>query len=231
MRAMPRRFAEIACLLLLAVYLAGCKRSPSGSESQSAAARGSSDQFLSLMNAGKNYFDQGDVTNALATYKKAVAIVPHDIDVRLNLGNSYLLAGAAADAIREADEVLKLDPNSAAAYFIKGTAYLRVSNPEEAVKAFENSKKIDPGETATHFQLGVARMGLKQWDAAIAAFQEGLRTDPNHLHSAAHYLLGQSLLRAGRENEGQKELQLHQANVERGARATTFERSKYTQMR
>src|SRR5213596_1346376 len=216
---MPRHLAQSACLLLLVFCLAGCKRSPSGSSNQlpawpnsasdpSSVAVGSApgtrgwqlrrvDRFLSLMNAGKNYLDQGDATNALALYKKAEAIVPNDADVRLNLANCYWLWGAAVEAIREADEVLTLEPNSAAAYFVKGATSLRLSNPEEAAKALENAKKIDPGETATFFQLGRARMGLKQWEEAIAAFQEGIRLDPNHLHSAAHYLLAQALLSAG----------------------------------
>ncbi|MEK7685381.1 MAG: hypothetical protein AAB466_08165, partial [Verrucomicrobiota bacterium] len=75
---MPRRLAQSACLLLLVFCLAGCKRSPSGSSHQTAAPpKSPSDQFLSLMNAGKNYLDQGDATNALAIYKKAEAIVPN----------------------------------------------------------------------------------------------------------------------------------------------------------
>src|SRR5436190_5063496 len=225
---MLRRPAQSACLLLLAFCLAGCRRNPSA---QPDAAPNSA-QFLSLMNSGKNYLDQGDATNALAIYKKAEAIVPNNADVRLNLANCYLLGGAAVEAIREADEILKLEPNSAAAYFVKGSAYLRLSNPEEAAKALENSKKLDPGETATSFQLGMARMGLKQWDAAIVAFQEGLRIDPNHLHAAAHYLLAQALLNAGRQEEAQRELQLHQA-ASGGPRVTDapFERSKFTQAR
>src|SRR5438876_2041696 len=230
---MSRRLAQTACLLLMALCLVGCKRDSSGSSNQPVVAPNSpSDQFLSLMNAGKNYLDQGDATNALAIYKKAEAIVPNDADVRLNLANCYLLSGAAAEAIREADEVLKLEPNSAAAYFVKGSACLRLSNPEEAAKALENAKKIDPGETATFFQLGMARMGLKQWEEAIAAFKEGIGMDPNHLHSAAHYLLAQALLRAGRQDEAQQELQQHQANPGGPAvSAATFERSKYTQAR
>src|SRR3989449_4399275 len=229
-RPMLRRLVQSACLLLLAFCLEGCKRNPSA---QPDAAPNSA-QFLSLMNAGKNYLDQGDATNALAIYKKAEAIVPNNADVRLNLANCCLLGGAAAEAIQEADEVLKLEPNSAAAYFVKGSAYLRLSNSEEAAKALENAKKIDPGETATSFQLGMARMGLNQWDAAIAAFQEGIRMDPNHLHSAAHYLLAQAFLRAGREAEAQHELQMHQANIEGGGSAVTeatFARSRYTQAR
>ncbi|HUS11278.1 MAG TPA: FG-GAP-like repeat-containing protein [Pyrinomonadaceae bacterium] len=224
------RFAQIACLALLAFGLAACKRNPSASP----GAVGPSEQFLSLMNAGKNYLDQRDLTNALITYKKAAALVPNDSDVRMNLAITHLRFGAAEEAIREADELLKIDPNSAAAYFIKGSAYLRLSNVEEATKALENAKKIDPGETATFFQLGLARMGLKQWDAAIASFREGIGMDPNRIHAAPHYLLGQALLRAGRQEEANEELRLHQTTIDEGAggiNAATFERSKFTQPR
>ena len=228
---MTGRLVHSVCLLLFVFCLGGCKRSASDSSKQSAASGSPSDQFLSLMNAGKNYLDQGDATNALAIYKRAGAIVPNDADLHLNLANAYLIGGAAGEAIQEADEVLKLEPNSAAAYFVKGAAYLRLANAEEATKALENAKKIDPGEAATFFQLGRARMGLQQWDGAITAFQEGIRMNPNRLHSAAHYLLAQALLRAGRQEEAQKELQQHQANLEGGGprvNDATFERSKFT---
>jgi hypothetical protein len=211
--------------LLLLAFCIGCKRTDS--------SKSPSDQFLSLMNVGKNYLDQGDATNAITTYKKAQAIFPNDADLHLNLANSYLIGGAAEEAIRAADEVLKLEPNSAAAYFVKGSAWLRLSNAEEAAKALENSQKIDPGEKATFFQLGRARLELKQWDAAIAAFREGLRMDPNRLHAGPRYLLAQALIRAGRQEEANRELQLHQTDADGGGsiNAATFERSKFTQAR
>ncbi|HEV8542378.1 MAG TPA: FG-GAP-like repeat-containing protein, partial [Verrucomicrobiae bacterium] len=224
--------------MLLFFCLAACKRRESKSVEQPAnqleGQRNPSDEFLSLMNAGKNYLEQGDGTNALDIYKKAEAIVPHDADVHLNLANCYLLSGEATNAIREVDEVLKLDPNSPAAYFVKGSAWLRLSKPEEAVKALENAKKIDPGQTATLFQLGLARIGLKQWDEAITAFREGIALDPNHLQAPAHYLLAQALFRAGRQAEADKELKEHQSSVDAAGPsmgAVTFERSKYTHAR
>ncbi len=219
------RLVQSACLLL--VCLVGCKRGPSN------PSKSPADQFLSLMNVGKNYLDQGDATNAIATYKRAQAIFPNDADLHLNLANSYLAGGAPEQAIQAADHVLKLEPNSAAAYFVKGSAWLRLSNAEEAAKALENSQKIDPGERATFFQLGRARLDLKQWDAAIAAFREGLRMDPNRLHAGPRYLLAQALIRAGRHEEANRELQLHQAEAEGGGSvdAATFERSKFTQAR
>src|SRR5262249_3173727 len=235
LRFMAERIVLKTCLLLLAFGLAGCKGKPSDPADQSLAAPGSpSDQFLSLMNAGKNYLDQGNATNALAVFKKAESLVPNDADVRLNLANSCLMAGAAGEAIKEAEDVLKLEPNSVAAYFVKGSACLRLSNWEGAVIALENAKKIDPGEPATFFQLGRARMELKQWDEAIAAFKEGIAMDPTHLRRTAHYLLAQAYFRAGRQAEGQQELEQHQANLEGEGPAgssLTFERSKYTQAR
>jgi Flp pilus assembly protein TadD len=223
---MNRRVTQTIGLLLLLCCVAGCQRKSSSSSD------GPADQFLRLMIVGKNYLDQGDATNALATYKKAQAVFANDADLHLNLANTYLVGGAAAEAIREADEVLKLEPNSAAAYFVKGSAYLRLSNWEEAAKALENALKIDPGEKATYFQLGRARMGLQQWEAAISAFREGLRMDPNRLHAGPRYLLAQALMRAGREEEARKELALHQTDGEGGQiDATTFERSKFTQAR
>ncbi len=190
-------------------------------------------QFFSLMNVGKNYLEQGDATNAITTYRKAMAIVPNDVDVHLNLANAYLVADAASEAIREANEALRIEPNSAAAYFILGSAYLRLARAEEAVRALENSQRIDPGEKATLFQLGRARSALQQWEGAITAFREGLRMDPNRLHAGPRYLLAQALMRAGRREEADRELQLHQTDLEGGGQinAATFERSKFTQAR
>jgi tetratricopeptide (TPR) repeat protein len=221
------RLLQTTCFLLLLIFFAGCKRNVS--DSKVTAEQGTpADEFLRLMNAGKNYLDQGDPTNALAVYRRAHAITPNDADLHLNMAIAHLIAGASADAIRESDEVLKLEPNSAAAWFIKGSAHLRLSQFEEAAKSLENAKKIDPGESATFFQLGAARMGLQQWDSAITAFQEGIKLEPNRLHASAHYLLGQALLRAGRQEEAQQELLQHQSNLEATGSAPNFERSKHT---
>ncbi len=223
------RPVSLACVLLLALGFGGCKRSDRGTDSGDP-----SDRFLSLMTIGKNYLDQADTANALATYRKAAAIFPNDADLHLNLAITHLQSGEVEDAVREADEVLKLEPNSAAAYFVKGSAYIRASKWEDAAKALENARKIDPGEAATSFQLGIARMGLSQWEAAIGEFRAGLKLEPNRLHAAVHYQLGQALRRAGHEEEAQQELLLHQGNVVGGGstvNAATFERTKFTQAR
>lgn len=72
-------------VLVLALVIAGCRRNASDTANkQEAAATALSDQFLSLMIAGKNHLSQGDTTNALLTYQKAQAIAPQDSDLHLN---------------------------------------------------------------------------------------------------------------------------------------------------
>src|SRR5256885_17029434 len=107
------QFGKIFSVVLLAFSLAGCKRQSQG---------GTPEEFIRLMNAGKNYLDRGDATNAVATFKKAERILPHDPDVHLNLANAYLAGDAAGDAIREADEGLELEAKSAGAEYSDGAA-------------------------------------------------------------------------------------------------------------
>lgn len=229
----------VLLFLTLAATVVGCGRgskdSPTTEPSASAAPSPAAvEQFLSLMNVGKGFLDQGDATNAIRTYEKAIGFVPQDPDARLNLAIAHLQAGDAAGAVREAEKALLAAPNSAAAYFVIGSAQLRLGQAEAAVRALENVRTIDPSEPATYFQLGRARMELKQWPEAIAVFREGLALDPNRLHAPIHFLVGQALLRAGRTEEAREELAQHQLGREtEGATVSTatFERSRYTQAR
>src|ERR1051325_11106346 len=51
------------------------------------------DGFARLMNIGKSYYEQGQATNAIDAFQKAVALEPTDPDPLLNLANACLLAG------------------------------------------------------------------------------------------------------------------------------------------
>lgn len=203
------------------------------SKQQKQAPAEAQDDFIRLMNSGKNYLDQAQAEKALEIYTQAAELAPTDVDVHLNLANSHLLAGNAEKAIAEADETLKLDPNSAAAYYVKGCAFMRLSNWEEAVKALSTARKIDPSEPALAFQLGLAHLQLKQYEEAIALLSEVVTVQPDH--PSAHYQLSQAFLRAGREEDAQRELQAHQEIATSNAGTTLtparLEKSRFTEAR
>ncbi len=219
------------CCLCWLLGLTGCR--PPATEDNT-AANPLPDRFFSLMNQGKNHLNQGDAPKALEAYSEAAKFAPKDPNLAINKAIAHLLNDSPTEAIQESDQALALEPHSAAAHFVKGSALLRLSNAEDAVKTLELSRAIDSGVTATYFQLGLARMGLQQWEAAISAFREGIRLEPNRLHTTAHYLLGQSLLRAGRTEEAEQELQQHQSHLEGqepSLGAAVFERCKHTRAR
>lgn len=215
-------------LLALCLGLIAC-----GRNDEKAPAADPSERFFRLMNTGKNYMDQGQAAEAIKVYQEAVDIAPADPDARLNLANAHLLAGNAEQAITQADQVLALDHNSAAAHFVKGSALLRLRRYEEALKSLQQARNLDPSEPAAAFQAGLAHFHLQHWDEAIAAFQETLAFEPSH--PSAHFQLGQALLRAGRPEEAQAELEAHQQiaaqNPGRQLGPAAFEKSKFTEPR
>jgi Flp pilus assembly protein TadD len=195
------------------------------------------DHFIRLMNIGKNYYDQGDASNALVFFERAAAINPAHPDVQMNLANANLLAGRAEEAIRHAREVLRLEPNSPAPHFVMGCAHLRQSRFQEAVKELQTSKDIDRTVNAVSFQLGRAYQGWGRFEEAAAEFREVIEfEEPGTPHyTAAHYSLGQVLLRLGETEEAHEILMEHQkllaALPSRQTDISTYERSVLTRAR
>lgn len=190
------------------------------------------DSFTRLMSRGNGYLEKEDATNAIATYARAIQLVPEDINARLNLANAYLLAGSNAAAIDLCQQALKLDRNNAAAYYLMGCSFLHLDQPEPAVQAFEQSEKIDPAVTALNFQLGLAQARLGHVEDAIQNFETVIQFDPEH--SSAHYQLSRLLQQTGRADEAARELQKHQQILARNPNNASsgpaaFERCKYTQ--
>jgi tetratricopeptide (TPR) repeat protein len=189
------------------------------------------DSFNRLMSLGGGYLEKGDATNAIATYSKAVELVPEAVDAHLNLANAYLLAGNVQKVIEQSDLVLKLDHNNAAAYYLLGCAYLRANQAEQAVQTFQQSQKIDPAVTALNFQLGLAQERAGHLEDAIQQFETVIQFEPEH--PSAHYQLSRLYQRAGREAEAAQELSKHEQvrakNPAPSNDPAVFERCKYTQ--
>lgn len=222
----------LACVLL--TLLACGKKAPAPAQQSAAASANAEEEFLALMNSGKNYFDSGSATQAASSFARAVALLPAQADAHLNLANAELLAGNADAALKAAREALMLDSNSAAGHFVAGCALNRLGQYLEAVKELQVARDLDPSVPAASFQLGMAHFQLKQYEEAISAFQTTIDLEPEHL--AANYNLSQALARSGRDEESKKALEVHQAVLAKSGGGTppgpaTFEKCKHTAAR
>jgi Flp pilus assembly protein TadD len=215
------RLVRISLLILIAVSLASCKKAKT------------EDEFIRLTNVGRNYYQSGQATKALAPLQQALAQNPANADAHLNVAVAALAADESELAIKHAQEVLNLDRNSGAAYHILGSAQLRLGRAKEAVRALQQAKDIDRTVNAVSFQLGRAYQQLNQFEEAREQFAEVTQFETNH--PAAHYNLSQVLIRLGRTDEAQKALTEHQKiSASKAGQITdpsVFERCQYTQIR
>ncbi len=188
--------------------------------------------FAKLINLGKSYYEKGDATNAVAAFQAALALNPTLSAVRLDLALACLSAGRSEEAIKHAEVALEVDHNSAAAYYIIGCADLRLRRFEEAVKALDQASDIDTAIAAVSFQLGRAHQELGQWEDAAVAFRDAIKLETNHL--AAHYALSQVLIRQGKMDEANRELERHRQLMASKPLTTTdsatFEKCAYTEI-
>jgi Tfp pilus assembly protein PilF len=218
--------ARGALALAVLLFVASCSR-------RSTPAAAPEDEFVRLMNTGKNYLDQGQADRASEAFRQATALGPTRTDAHLNLANALLLGGHAEDALRSARTVIEFDRNSAAAAYVAGCAHLRLRQPEDALRQLQAAHDLDPTVAAVSYQLGRAHQELTHLEEAIAAYQETVRTEPEH--PVAHYALSQVLMRAGNPTEAQKALGEHNRIRAKGAAAPatpeTYERCKHTQAR
>ncbi len=219
--------SALAVLVVLALLLrpGGERRSE-----QAQARLRVQEQFIGLMNSGRNYLDQGQAASALEAFAAASRLHPGDRDVWLNLANARLLGAEAREAIAAAESALAIDRHSAAGHYLKGCGHLRLGEFEEAARSLQSAKDLDRTVNAASFQLGRAQLGLGQNEAAAGQFREVVQFDPQH--RAGWYSLSQAQIRLGDEEGAAASLERVQALAqEQGEQVSgpeVFERCVYT---
>src|SRR5689334_2618723 len=97
--------AKLCVVIIVAISLASCGKRSSAPSSANANGKAADEEFMTLMNSGKNYLDKGSSTQAVIAFEQAVKLQPTEIDAHLNLANAQLLAGNSEAALKEAREV------------------------------------------------------------------------------------------------------------------------------
>jgi tetratricopeptide (TPR) repeat protein len=88
----------------------------------------------------------------------------------------------------------------------RGEALLRRHHHAQAAVILERADRLEPGRGSILEALGRARFNSGQHDLARQAFEALLGVDPSSHY--AHFALGQSLRRLGRDAEGLTHLRL-----------------------
>ena len=83
--------------------------------------------------------------------------------------------------------------------FQQGREHLKRGMPAQATVALEKAKKLEPHKASIREALGIAYFRIQRWQEAEAEFRTVLEISPTDDY--AHYALGRSLEKQGRDAE------------------------------
>src|SRR5437660_5996659 len=165
---------------------------------------------------GRAYRETGFLAEAIEEFKKAVALDLHFPRAHYYLGLTYLLKDGASrlpDAEQEFKIELASNPDEFFANYYLGIVYLMDRKWEPAIGFLQKTVLIEPANPDPYFHLGQAYQATEKYTEAIEVLRKSIALNPSLGHNdyqvaTAHYRLGQSLLKAGQKEAGQKELQV-----------------------
>ncbi len=194
------RFAFLSCLALLA----SCRTDPREQRDkflQSAREYAKSGkhqeavlQYRNALRIDQNYAptylelaeslqNQGDLRNAIATWRRLLEIDSKNVKAKLALGPFLLLAGIQdKDQFKTvkqfAEDVLAAEPANIQARFLLGQASAGLNDLERASSEMEKVLVADPTHLQAGLSLGAIRMRQNNNPLAEAAFQSVLQKHP-----------------------------------------------------
>ena len=165
---------------------------------------------------GRAYRETGFLAEAIVEFKRAATLDAHFPRVHYYLGLTYLLKDGAAridDAAAEFAVELASHPDDYFANYYLGILSNIGRKWEEAIRLLEKASAAQPNNPDPYFHLGQAYQGAQRHEKAVEVLRKSIALTTDVAHNdyqvaTAHYRLGQSLLRLGKDDEGERELQL-----------------------
>jgi tetratricopeptide (TPR) repeat protein len=178
-------------------------------------------------NQAVDYFDAGDLNNAIALYKKAIQFDPEFADAFYGIGTCYLNKKNFAQAFENFEEALFIDPAHADAHYGMGVVYPIVKkDPVKAVEHFKEYLRLRPKapdaekvedwidqlqskgtirhdeEMVGTYNEGIEAFNDGRYGEAEYYYRETLKKNPHY--APAHHALGLLYVRAKRYAEAAK---------------------------
>ncbi len=127
---------------------------------------------------GNRLFAAGRYQEAVATFRRAVALGPQDAETRTNLAAALARAGDPAEAETEFREAIRLDPAAVVARFGLAAIFAQQGRDDAAVALYEEALARDPDSLATRYNCACALTRLGRFADAAAHFGRAVALSP-----------------------------------------------------
>jgi tetratricopeptide (TPR) repeat protein len=172
-------------------------------------------------------FDQVRLGDAVASFRRAVALEPDTPEYHAGLGEALYDQRDLPGARDEYARASELDPKNATYLVAIGKIYDQLGEFAAAEESFKKATEADSLSAEAFYGLGLIRFKRGGNDEeAIAALREAVQI--NRYHADAHEKLGQALVRLGRQEEGDQEAKLAEESRQRTAQLEQL-RATYAQ--
>ena len=139
-------------------------------------------------NLGRAHLRGGQIEEAQAEFRKALALDPSNADALLNLGGLARLHGNTAEAERYVEQALRVNPNSTGALAELAELKRERGELDESIRLYREALALDDSTPALYLGLGDSLQRIGQYAEAEAVFQRVLELDPDSFE--ARYNLG-----------------------------------------
>jgi tetratricopeptide (TPR) repeat protein len=167
---------------------------------------------------GRAYRETGYLDEAIHEFKKAIELNPHYPRVHYYLALAYLGQGEKErfpTARPLFEQELAINPKEFYSTFFLGVIHLEDREFPAAEDFLKKAVQLQPDNPDPLLYLGQEYVETNRPELAIAALKKSivLTTDPSHNHyqvSKAHTMIGQVLIKMGKQDEGEAELKQSQ---------------------
>jgi len=140
-------------------------------------------------------WEEGHVTDAIATLRQATKVVGQNVDIDVRLGTYLAEAGDLAGAIPLLERAVAADPQNTDGLNGLGIAYGRAGRQDDALRVFQRIVAQSPRDAFAIENIGTTYLQRGNLDAAREAFTKALQSDPKS--SRAHAGLGVIAMQRG----------------------------------
>jgi tetratricopeptide (TPR) repeat protein len=155
--------------------------------------------WIAYANLGAYLESQGNLSEAIAYYAKALEIKPDHAEAHFGMAELFARQGKFEEAVSHYVEALRSRPDFPRPYNSLGTIYAKEGNIDKAIFYFSQALEIRPDYASAHNNLGALLAAQGKLDEAIAHFSAAIRISPDHFK--AHNNLGEVLARQGKIDE------------------------------
>ena len=133
-------------------------------------------------------FQQKSWDQAIASYRKALALDPNDPSTHYNLALTLKYSGAARQSAEEFEAALRLKPDWADAHYGLGAAWYDLHDQVAALKELQTAVELDPANAGVHRFLARIYVEQNNPSAAKRELTQALESKPS---AELHLELGQ----------------------------------------